>query len=407
MTTIIYQYVVIWVSGGLHGLAQSSGTKPITQAGTSYGNVCLAILLALSLFKIFHNRKSIIAIKPKRLMIYCLLLVFSLFYYHTTSVSALFIAAIIGLALQNEKAHNYLVIFGVLALIFFSIQIIGISTGIISDSVILRTTADNAIPRHTLGFGYPNRAFAFLLPAWLGIYCIRKTLPKAILLSACGLFFAYTYLITDTKTVLILAIALAISPITKMLLEKNKTLSKASTVLFPLLTFFSIGLALFAGKNWNSKLNQILSFRPGFWYKYVSGGFSLIGPSSSNKILFATGQNPLDNLYLSQLYRGGIVFYILICALFLFFSTQLVQSKNYTVMVIVINYLVYSLSESQFSLITVLFLPLMFATILNKAVIIDDNCMHNKLSRNEGKEFLNFNRFFSRKISRRLAPRKY
>ena len=244
LTLILYVYMKIWTNTDQLGV--STGVDPI------------AVDVALGVYILAVVVKNIIEWEPvaslllkKETYIFATLFAFSFIFYYYTKNSVLIWGALAGYSLRKEKASFVITRTGMLALGFFILHLCFFAFGIVKDDPTNewgRQLSDGTVhERMALGFSYPTRVFAFLLPACLGVYYLSRSWLKRIVLIICAILAVGVYCLTDTKTTLIIIAVLALSPITEFLLRKSKTVRSLAVFSYPILTFVSLALALFAG----------------------------------------------------------------------------------------------------------------------------------------------------------------
>lgn len=364
----LYVYAKIWTNTDQLGQASPQDPPIVT--------------LTLILFFIASACRALLSwrtLKPLvqtyNFYLFLLLALFAVLFYRVTGISTFILGAIAGFALQNEKPHTVILGGGLIALFFYTIHIIGYSCGLINDQLNVNWTRQSSneetISRLALGFCYPTRAFAFLLPACFAVYYLNKSLLKKALMTLCACYALVVFIFTNTKTSLIILIALLFGPLIEKALQKKRFLSYLAIASYPILYLISLILTLTAGSNWNGIINRLLSWRPGFWLKYINGGINFIGMSDSNRQLQKLS-NPLDNYFLSPLISGGVAISIFLIIWNVIFMYLAYKNRNFKLIVIVLIFELYGMSESQIQPIIMVFLPLLFSFVLSKTAL-DDN----------------------------------
>lgn len=82
--------------------------------------------------------------------------------------------------------------------------------------------------------------------------------------------------------------------------------------------------------------------------------------------------NPLDNYFLSPLISGGVAISIFLIIWNVIFMYLAYKNRNFKLIVIVLIFELYGMSESQIQPIIMVFLPLLFSFVLSKTAL-DDN----------------------------------
>lgn len=374
----LYIYVKIWT--GTDQLGQASPTDPpiVTLALVLF--FCAAICRSLLHLQIIRT-----LIRTYNFYLYLLLALFAIFFYFITGNSALILGAIAGFALQDEKPHTAIIGGGSLALFFFTLQLIAYSSGLIKEQIgdgwLRQSSTGETILRYALGFWYPTRAFAFLLPACFAVYYLNRSVTKMLLATLCLGYAITVFIATDTKSSIVILVVLCLSPLVETLVRKQKALAYLAILSYPGFYLISVISALTAGSNWNSTINRALSHRPGFWLRYINGGANLIGISNTNLQLQETS-NPLDNYFLSPLIAGGILISAFLVIWNVAFMYVAYKNQNYKLIVIVLIFQLYGLSESQIQPVIMVFLPLMFSFVFSN-VSLDDSTFQQSFKAKE------------------------
>lgn len=368
ISAFMYPYLQIW------GMTKTNNT--IFSAPIDYKVIGILFFLVCFSFKVISSSSKIFGVSIKRFLLFSFLILFSIFYYFATGINTLFFAALLGFALHKDSSEEIIQKTGIIAFVFFLIQIILFSFGFVKDieSYLWVRQLENGekFQRLAFGYGHPNRVFAFFLPVCLSIYYMKPGPWKKIAVFVGGVSSFAIYLTTDTKTLIITGFFLVLSPVIENLLKKHVIFRRLAIIAFPILTACSIAIALLWGGQWDSSVNQSLSYRPAFWQRYIVGGIALIGRTPANSTLFGDGSGdytPIDNYFLAPLYVGGIVAYFGLCLLHVLLTSSVIKEKNYKLAVVIIQSMIYGISESQLQLGTSLILPFLFAFVLSSRSI--------------------------------------
>lgn len=361
----LYVYLKIWTATDQLGI--SSGEDPIF---VQVSLIFFFITIIIKILKDFDLFKE--DLKKRKNYLFLFFIILSIVYYILTKNSTLILCCALGFALRHEKSKIIIIGTGVIALLFFLMQLSGYAAHIISDNNVMdwNRTLENGeeIRRYALGYSYPTRAFAYLLPACLAAIYIKKKEIKYIFLSVCIIFSLIVFYYTDTKTIVIITLLLIISPFLERVILDNRFFQKIFILSYPLFFVFSICMAYIGGHDWNNIINYALSYRPGFWFKYLSGDICLWGESQTSLILYQQN-NPLDNMFLAPLISAGMIVSFLFVVWYVIFSFYIVKKKNVKLMIILIIFFVYGLSEAQIQPIIMIYLPLMYAFIFDTNIL--------------------------------------
>lgn len=363
-SSFAYTYILIWDSS-------ISGVS-FLNVDTDVKVIAIVLFCCSFIIKLLVDHTELFQLNLIKLSVFVVLLLFAIFYYKTTRISTLIFAALLGFALHKDSTYKIIKISGIIAFVFFFADILLFTLGILKDTNgyqwIREYSNGDTFQRLAFGFGHPNRVFAFFLPSCLSVYYMRKSICRSLCIFLCIITLLFILFATDTKTLIIVGILLLLSPALEYLLTHSSIVRVGSIFLFPILTFVSIALALIGGENWNSKINQMFSYRPAFWLRYIQNGFHLLSATDANSALInASGDQevPLDNYFLAPLYVGGFLAFLGLCVLHMILTYKVIRVKNFKLLVIIIQTMLYGLSESQLQLGTSLLLPLFFSCILD------------------------------------------
>lgn len=210
--------------------------------------------------------------------------------------------------------------------------------GISPDSILYQ----HGVIRHSLGFVSPN-AFANIVTICLMLWIYTKNdnwKLKDILLGTVILFITYYY----SNSRLALIIGLLDIVFTTITIKNNKVNELISNIIMSLskyimiiLTILSLGITIYASKNFNNTLQNIDDFLTGRlqWsvYYYDKYDFNLFGQNIltvSKKQSLITGdkwQN-VDNSYVSITIKYGYILIVSLCLIYFLLGKKLKKEQN-------------------------------------------------------------------------------
>jgi hypothetical protein len=359
----LYVYIRVWFSKNinLYVDADTSLIKFLPQ-------FALTVLFLVALLKIVVSYQQLMFMTPSRIIVFVFLCIFAIFFYKVTGSNDFAVASVVGFALHKDKPDLFIVSSGVIGLVFFLIHLSGFYLGLITDPygyVWIRDSSTGAAQaRIALGFGQPNVAFAYLLPSCVASYYMKRSDLRYLMIVVCGVLTAFLYLVTGTRTILLISAFLLLNPFIERILYRRWG-QVLSTWAFPILFVISIVGAFILQTRIGKFINSLLSGRPWLWKQYIFGGIKLIGPSATNQSLLDQ-KYPLDNLYLWILVAGGVGAFIVISILHVLMSRIIIKNQSYKLMVTILDMLVYGLVESKFQLGTTIYIPMLFMFILSQ-----------------------------------------
>ena len=339
----------------------------------------MAELYAFSTLVLSEDKLSIVLTSSIIIGLILLFLTLSLIHKKPTKEEWKKFAIFVAIALILGIARSYLYIFSLLVAYLFSddlkkmfkwIFIISVLTGIgfvflvmirwIPDHPFYRDYDNYSSIRHSLGFVHSNLAMRYIFITTLSGYLwLANNKKQTLIYTLCMLpivgFIAY---ITNCKTgMLVMAGTFVLMNLPACLIKWIKTnwLYLVFIVITIMLTI-SYPLKMY----W---LNDLLSTRPYWFYRYVSSWpLYMISGKCYYPLLIHLQQYPLDNSYLFTLFDGGIFATIAICYIF---NKAFKDNKDTKLLVAVIAILTYGLTEALVTVFTNLLFVIIFALILN------------------------------------------
>lgn len=200
-----------------------------------------------------------------------------------------------AISINNMGIKKFLKIFFISSLVLYCMIIVLSKIDILPEKLMIRNTEDGVNIRHSLGFSHPNSVFLFALPIILSSYCLFKNDIKyyVVVLAICiGL-----YILSDSRSGFYSIIILIVG---SFFIKKVK-IKKMLYIMPFILTIISYLIAIQYG-NGNNKIDTFLSYRPSYWKIIIDNcnPFTVFGDATYTEIY-------LDNFYLSQIYRYGII----------------------------------------------------------------------------------------------------
>lgn len=264
------------------------------------------------------------------------------------------IMAISAKNIDNDKIIKYYIGFN---LLFLLIVVIGNTIGIIPDTTDLHYRIINGVQkiRHDFGFGNPNAMFFYLMPIYTGYIYIRyekyNWIDRILLWSVAIFVCVTTYSRTGFAVIMLGLIMVEIF--------KQIDILKINfiKILFTNIPLILILVSLFIGFVFatSPKLNSLLSARPEYWNKYLSG-MSIFGSSKSSSMFYTY---PLDNSYVYLLSLYGILVTIFFVLITNFSLNKFIEQKDYKFVIIATMFFLYGFGED-----------ILFSTSLNFTLIL-------------------------------------
>ncbi|MGL4913085.1 MAG: hypothetical protein ACRC3Y_11720, partial [Romboutsia sp.] len=146
--------------------------------------------------------------------------------------------------------------------------------------------------------------------------------------------------------------------------------------LYPIfLTLISLILAF--GFNQHYWINEYLSHRPYYWYKYLSHptyGLNFIGYTDNIKRFAFKPKIPLDSGYIWTLYSGGIIVFLIIIFLYAYSIYRLCNQNKKAEVLLILSILTYAFAESILLDLAVnlsfIFIPYAISELKDKSKIL-------------------------------------
>lgn len=361
-SSVLFSYGKVWTQRIAH-------KPPYPELSNFINAVLIGLVLVCVVLKIIISFKTYTRLKWQSILVFCALLLTAFLYYKTHSIGIDFLlAGFIGLALYREKPSFLIKTTFFLYLCFFIFQLCGYELGIFHDSAIWLRPEQAAKIRLDLGFGYPTYVFTYFLPVILGLYYLHHVKYKKILTVLCISLLSFIYVTTNTRAVIFMSVLMLFNPIIEKGLKRWKCVRIATISAYPIFTLLSF-IAILGAEHFQT-IGRLLSGRLWFWGLYLNGGVSLWGPTTSNKILYHDSQFPLDNQLLLHLFIGGIITYLIIGIMYMKLTKTALECGDYRLAIIVVNTLEFGLSEANFSLGVIIFMPLLFSVFLQRKTLL-------------------------------------
>lgn len=256
--------------------------------------------------------------------------------------NSLFLAFfVMGVYCRNNKISNEYLVKNYLFItaIFFLGMILLNAFNILPNGVDVHYRGDSI--RNDFGFGNPNSPFLAALPLYAGYIYLRfdkyDIYDRILLLIASFVIYFQTY--SRTGLITILAILLFIEIVKRVDIRKNKFATSILTLLPLLITALSFFTAKFLNNNF---FNEILSHRPESWDIYIKNIKLFRNPHYYT----LRETYPLDNSYIFSFVLYGVIFTILLLALYTYYMRKNLLENNAKIIAICSIFLIYSFGEN-------------------------------------------------------------
>lgn len=215
--------------------------------------------------------------------------------------------------------------------------------------------------RFSLGFSHPNTAASYFFFTTILFFCYKKNY-KLYHIFIFALLSFIVFILTDSKTIAILDILLAIVLIINKLIVLPKSIVYCFSILFPCFVILCLILCLNFSE---SSLDGVLSGRLSYGLLAINTGLTLFG----NDISF-----PVDMMYINLLFNDGLIIFLFYT--FIFISYFLILGRFFNspsrsfLSLIGAVILIYAISETYAQNFVSPFVIVVFSTLFTKKTLL-------------------------------------
>lgn len=301
----------------------------------SFGIGCL--LLGIKILNYKFSKKEII------MMI--LLLAIGVLDFCIGKTATFLLTAITILGLKNVDIKKAIKVILIVRIITFLIIVISSIVGLIPQNNVEFYRDGKFITRYSLGYPYPNTLqISFSIIVALTVYVFWNNI-KFLHIIIAELLNIVLYFLTYSRTGFIITTFLLVFV---LILKKNSIMRKSILYigknLYCFLFILTIVCAVSYGKlNFLDTMNEVLTGRIEYMNKLITEHpIPIIGSDEYNYYV------NIDNGYISLLYEGGLLAFILMSYLIIKLSNRLYIQKKYPEMLLLIFFLITAFTESFF-----------------------------------------------------------
>lgn len=231
----------------------------------------------------------------------------------------------------------------------FLCMIFGSALGIIENPVFHFYRSGRWIERYAFGYNHPNTAHISLailiLPALYLFESKMRPVHYIALLGVDYLFYRFTYSRTGF---LVIVISLALFACARTINLRNTIMRILRYSYWVLFAITIVGGLLYGKVRLLSTVNQLLTGR----VYYIHRLFELFPPPLIGSKMYEKYVN-IDNGYISMLYEGGILAFLWVSYYATKAINRLYATKEYTGFILMISFIIYSVTEKYYASVPV------------------------------------------------------